>query len=148
MKSEHLNILRRIPQEMAIWLRDNREIELKAISPLNNHGVEAWFKVEVLAFILAINFPVRVLGVYNSGPDLDIEIEGEHLKIELKGSTRANEAGPIANGVLKQKADACLFFLRGQVEKVSGKLFSLAMDSNIHEVNAEFIVGIAWEKSQ
>jgi hypothetical protein len=91
-------------------------------------GIEAWFKVEVVAALGDL-----VVSLNNKGPDLTLS---NGMMIELKGATDFNPSY-LRDGALKDKVP-CLFLGNGEEERNVNRLKSM---TSIHVVGLEFIKG-------
>jgi hypothetical protein len=91
-------------------------------------GIEAWFKVEVVAALGGL-----VVSLNNKGPDLTLS---NGMMIELKGATDFNPSY-LRDGALKDKVP-CLFLGNGEEERSISRLKSM---TSIHVVGLEFIKG-------
>lgn len=132
---------RRILERVSSRIRQRKD-SLDALSKVRQQGVgfEGWLKVETIAALKDI---VEEIRVKSPGPDLEIRINGEIKRVELKAHNQTS-FGWARSGTKKYANVSCLFLMKSRknlatdIEKTQSDGFEI----KIENIDTDWIIGL------
>lgn len=132
---------RRILERVSSRIRQRKD-SLDALSKVRQQGVgfEGWLKVETIAALKDI---VEEISVKSPGPDLEMCINGETGRVELKAHNLTS-FGWARNGAKKYATVSCLFLMKSgknlarDIEKTQSEGFEIKVEN----IDTDWIIGL------
>lgn len=132
---------RRILERVSSRIRERKD-SLDALSKVQQQGVgfEGWLKVETITALKDIAEEIRVK---SPGPDLEIRINGETKRVELKAHNLTSFAWA-RSGTKKYANVSCLFLMKSgkNLARDIEKIQSEGSEIKVENIDTDWIIGL------